>query len=75
MSIEAVSWALNDAPDFAEEDPRQRPHLAIVLIGLANHAADPQGRNAFPPSGRWSATPGCRSPRSAGVCNGSSSWA
>jgi hypothetical protein len=50
MSIEAVSWALNDAPDFAEEDPRQRPHLAIVLIGLANHA-DPQGRNAFPSIG------------------------
>jgi hypothetical protein len=50
MSIEAVNWALNDAPDFAEEDPRQRPHLAIVLIGLANHA-DPQGRNAFPSIG------------------------
>lgn len=47
MSIEAIHWALNSAPDFASEDPRQRPHLAIVLIGLANHA-DPDGRNAFP---------------------------
>lgn len=47
MSIEAIHWALNSAPDFASEDPRKRPHLAIVLIGLANHA-DPDGRNAFP---------------------------
>lgn len=47
MSIEAINWALNRAPAFAEEDPRQRPHLAIVLIGLANHA-DPDGHNAFP---------------------------
>jgi AraC-like DNA-binding protein len=47
MSIEAINWALNHAPDFADEDPRKRPHLAIVLVGLANHA-DPQGRNAFP---------------------------
>lgn len=47
MSIEAIHWVLNYAPDFAGEDPRQRPHLAIVLIGLANHA-DPDGRNAFP---------------------------
>ena len=47
MSIEAINWALNHAPEFADEDPRQRPHLALVLIGLANHA-DPAGRNAFP---------------------------
>lgn len=47
VSIEAIHWALNSAPDFADEDPRKRPHLAIVLLGLANHA-DPDGRNAFP---------------------------
>jgi len=47
MSIEAINWALNHAPQFEDEDPRTRPHLAFVLIGLANHA-DPQGRNAWP---------------------------
>lgn len=47
MSIEAINWVLNHAPDFAEEDARRRPHLVLVLIGLANHA-DPAGRDAFP---------------------------
>lgn len=47
VSIEAINWALNHAPDFADHDRRQRPHLVLVLIGLANHA-DPEGRNAFP---------------------------
>ncbi|BCJ76163.1 hypothetical protein CS0771_57070 [Catellatospora sp. IY07-71] len=40
MSVEAVSWALNDAPDVPAS-------CLAVLIGLANHAhAD--GRAAFP---------------------------
>ncbi|OKI53801.1 helix-turn-helix domain-containing protein [Micromonospora sp. CB01531] len=40
MSIEAVSWALSEAPDVP-------PSCLAVLIGLANHAhAD--GRGAFP---------------------------
>ncbi|SDD59031.1 Helix-turn-helix domain-containing protein [Actinokineospora iranica] len=47
MSIEALNWALNHAPAFENEDPRKRPHLVLVLIGLANHA-DNRGRNAFP---------------------------
>lgn len=45
MSIEAINWALRDAP--IPEDRRDSSSLAIVLIGLANHA-DPDGRNAFP---------------------------
>ena len=45
MSVEAISWALNDAAIPA--DRRDASSLAIVLVGLANHA-DPQGRNAFP---------------------------
>ncbi|MEU5722760.1 helix-turn-helix domain-containing protein [Micromonospora sp. NPDC047738] len=40
MSIEAVSWALNHAPDVP-------PQCLAVLIGLANHA-DAAGRAAFP---------------------------
>ncbi|PWR14600.1 hypothetical protein DKT69_15570 [Micromonospora sicca] len=40
MSIEAVSWALNEAPDVP-------PRCLAVLIGLANHA-DAGGRAAFP---------------------------
>lgn len=40
MSIEAVSWALNEAP--VEDDGP-----AAVLLGLANHA-DPDGRDAWP---------------------------
>jgi hypothetical protein len=45
MSVEAISWALNRAPIPREQ--RNASSLAIVLIGLANHA-DPDGRNAFP---------------------------
>ncbi|WP_446216539.1 helix-turn-helix domain-containing protein [Micromonospora sp. IBHARD004] len=40
MSIEAVSWALSDAPDVP-------PQCVAVLIGLANHA-HANGRAAFP---------------------------
>jgi pyocin large subunit-like protein len=45
VSIEAIWWVLNVAPI-----PRQRrdaSSLAMVLVGLANHA-DPDGSNAFP---------------------------
>jgi predicted transcriptional regulator len=45
MSIEAMDWALNHAP--IPSDRKNASTLAIVLIGLANHA-DPEGRNAFP---------------------------
>jgi hypothetical protein len=45
VSIEAITWALNDAPIPA--DRRDASSLAAVLFGLANHA-DPDGQNAFP---------------------------
>jgi hypothetical protein len=45
MSIEAIAWALNAAQ--IPPDRRDASSLAIVLVGLANHA-DPDGRNAFP---------------------------
>ncbi|MEU0508599.1 helix-turn-helix domain-containing protein [Amycolatopsis sp. NPDC006125] len=45
MSIEAISWALNRAP--IPTCRKDASSLAVVLIGLANHA-DPWGRNAFP---------------------------
>lgn len=45
MSIEAIHWALNDAP--IPRDRRDASSLASVLIGLANHAG-PDGCNAFP---------------------------
>jgi hypothetical protein len=45
VSIEAINWALNDAP--IPRDRRDASSLAAVLIGLANHAG-PDGRNAFP---------------------------
>lgn len=45
MSIEAISWALNKAA--IPHGRRDASSLAIVLVGLANHA-DPDGRNAFP---------------------------
>ncbi|MBP2323809.1 hypothetical protein JOF56_004194 [Kibdelosporangium banguiense] len=45
MSIEAIRWALNAAP--IPRDRRDASSLAVVLLGLANHA-DPDGRNAFP---------------------------
>src|SRR5947209_14306834 len=44
MSIEAITWALNSAPI---PTGRNASTLAVVLVGLANHA-DPDGRNAFP---------------------------
>ncbi|MEW2383712.1 helix-turn-helix domain-containing protein [Micromonospora sp. NPDC047707] len=40
MSVEAMSWALSDAPDVP-------PQCLAVLIGLANHA-HANGRGAFP---------------------------
>lgn len=40
MSIEAIKWALNDAPDVP-------PSLVATLLGLANHTG-PDGRNAYP---------------------------
>ncbi|MEU7935103.1 helix-turn-helix domain-containing protein [Micromonospora echinofusca] len=46
MSIEAVSWALNDAPDVP-------PQCLAVLLGLANHA-HANGRAAFPSQDRLS---------------------
>jgi Helix-turn-helix domain len=45
MSIESIVWALNGAPIPRER--RDASSLAVVLVGLANHA-DPDGRNAFP---------------------------
>ncbi len=45
MSIEAINWALDTAP--IPTNRRDASSLAIVLVGLANHA-DPDGRNAFP---------------------------
>lgn len=46
MSIEAISWALNEAV-IPATGRAKASHLAFVLVGLANHA-DPHGRNAFP---------------------------
>lgn len=40
MSVEAISWALNEAPDVP-------PQCVAVLLGLANHA-HANGRAAFP---------------------------
>lgn len=36
MSVEAIHWALNAAP--IPRDRRDASSLAIVLVGLANHA-------------------------------------
>lgn len=44
MSIQAMVWALEDAPDVP-------PNLVGVLSGLANHA-DADGRGAYPPVDR-----------------------
>src|SRR5690554_6229292 len=40
MSVHALTWALEDAPDVP-------PHLVATLVGLANHA-DEHGRGAYP---------------------------
>lgn len=40
MSVEAIEWVLNRAPDVPAP-------LVVVLVGLANHA-DPAGRGAAP---------------------------
>lgn len=40
MSVEAITWALNEAP--VDSSPAR-----FVLVGLANHAG-PDGRAAFP---------------------------
>lgn len=40
MSVQALTWALEDAPDVP-------PHLVATLLGLANHA-DRDGRGAYP---------------------------
>lgn len=45
MSLEAITWALNHAP--IPRDRRDASSLAVVLLGLANHAG-PDGCNAFP---------------------------
>ncbi|MFD1049858.1 helix-turn-helix domain-containing protein, partial [Kibdelosporangium lantanae] len=45
MSIEAISWVLNHASIPSHR--RDASSLAMVLVGLANHA-DPDGCNAFP---------------------------
>jgi hypothetical protein len=45
MNIEAIHWALNTAP--IPPDRQDASSLAMVLVGLANHAG-PDGRNAFP---------------------------
>lgn len=48
MSIEAINWALRQAPSVPAEPGKPAPaSCRAVLIGLANHA-DPEGRNAFP---------------------------
>ncbi|WP_329055360.1 helix-turn-helix domain-containing protein [Amycolatopsis sp. NBC_01488] len=51
MSIEVINWALTRAP--IPRDRRDASSLAVVLVGLANHA-DPDGRNAFPSLARLS---------------------
>lgn len=40
MSVQAITWVLEDAPGLP-------PHLVGVMIGLANHA-DRDGRGAYP---------------------------
>jgi hypothetical protein len=45
VSIEVINWALTSAP--IPRNRRDASSLAVVLVGLANHA-DPDGRNAFP---------------------------
>lgn len=44
MSVEAIAWVLNEAPDVP-------PQLVGTLVGLANHAS-PDGRNAYPSQAR-----------------------
>jgi hypothetical protein len=46
VSLEAVAWVLNDAPDLPA-------HCVGVMVGLANHA-DPDGKGAFAAQGRLS---------------------
>jgi len=48
VSIEAINWALTTAA--IPSGRRDASSLAVVLVGLANHA-DPDGRNAFPSLG------------------------
>lgn len=40
MSMDAMTWVLEDAPNV-------KPHLVAVLLGLASHA-DPDGNGACP---------------------------
>src|SRR5512139_3673275 len=44
VSVEAISWVLNGAPDVPSQ-------LVSTLIGIANHAT-PDGRNAYPSQAR-----------------------
>ncbi len=44
MSIEALNWVLNDAPDLPSD-------LIPIMIGLANHAGS-DGRGAYPSQAR-----------------------
>jgi hypothetical protein len=46
VSIEALNWALNEAPIPTDKHGRS-PSCTAVLIGLANHA-HPDGRHAHP---------------------------
>lgn len=47
MSVQAITWAIEDAPDVPA-------HCVSLLIGLANHA-DQDGRNSFPGQGTLAA--------------------
>jgi len=57
MSLQAIAWVLEAAPDVP-------PHLVAVLVGLANHANE-DGRNAYPSQEllAWYARKGDRSVR------------
>jgi hypothetical protein len=47
MSVEAISWALNQAPVPADRGGQSSSACKFVLVGLANHAG-PDGTGAFP---------------------------
>lgn len=47
MSVEAIAWVLNDAPDLPSQ-------LVSTLVALANHAT-PDGRNSYPSQPRLAA--------------------
>ncbi len=47
MSIEAISRALNLAPERRDHGGERNPACKAVLVGLANHTV-PDGTQAFP---------------------------